>query len=613
MNKNVRYAVLAILIIGILLTLVLSLSSPLLYSFKNDIFHSRFHENAKALKLHSLNSTDDILPLLQEFIDYSGPISLNIRIHDIEQARRYLERFQKSHGSIKSLIIRLDMDESEIRELEQNTAMQKEIMDLLMNTSVSLDALQSMEIQYSSENNNDMLTTIRLRGDELRKKLRGINARYQNATEKVVDIGTKFGLDVNDNKASQKQVEEIIREMELPDDKTSLPVDPTTLLSVDTLLIPGDERVSLYVSPTTGKYREVIRYQGISLSLRGNTTLRSDRKSILLYIDDQLLSNTTTDTFGYYNVVLPIDRIRAGIHDVYARSPTSRSGNRTLTVIPVDSVTNLTIGEPDKNGNVICYGSVIANYPVTSATVQITLDKDRVIATKTDADGNFTRVIQLLPGRHTLIANFSGVGYPINPSESELQVVDISLLTSVKTDYVPLLIVIAGIVIFITLTGAAVFYLRKMSQRKTSVPDTPRQASFLEEQDSEYPKTIDDLQEPMADQNNPDNDSRESAEESLIAYYTKILKERGLTVASWSVYQQLAARIAYDLQIKRHKALTAREMSRNCKGKPYCGPFTRLISIYERIRYGGQVSVKDQTIFESALYSTDEQMGGEKH
>ena len=104
-----------------------------------------------------------------------------------------------------------------------------------------------------------------------------------------------------------------------------------------------------------------------------------------------------------------------------------------------------------------------------------------------------------------------------------------------------------------------------------------------------------------------------SGEETLIAYYTRMLKEQGLSAASRSIYQQLAGRIAHDLRIKRHKALTAREISRSCKGKSYCGAFARFISVYERIRYGGQDSVKDQAVFETALHTTDEQMGGENH
>lgn len=101
--------------------------------------------------------------------------------------------------------------------------------------------------------------------------------------------------------------------------------------------------------------------------------------------------------------------------------------------------------------------------------------------------------------------------------------------------------------------------------------------------------------------------------ETLISYYTRLLQEKGLEVASWRVYQQLALKVARDQEIRRHRTLTAREISRGCKGKPYCRPFARLIAVYERIRYGGIVSVRDQTVFETALHTTDEQMEGDRH
>ncbi|MDO9325555.1 MAG: carboxypeptidase-like regulatory domain-containing protein [Methanoregula sp.] len=600
MNQKIRYTVLIVLTIGILLILALTTSSPLLYSLEKDIFPSPFHENIDQLKLQSLNSTTDIDPQLQEFIDISSPISLNIRIHDVEQARRDLERFGKNQGSMKNLIIKLDMNESEIQEIERNTALQKEILESLLNTSVSLDSLQSMEIQYHDQNNEDMLTTVRLRGNELRKKVRGINERYRNATEKVVAASTILGLDVTQNLASQKEVEQIIQEIEKP--------DTTTHLAVDTILIPGEDRISLFIRPAEGKYRESIEYQGISLTLKGNTTLRTDGKPITLYLDDIPFSSLVTDTYGYYNIRLPIERISSGIHTIYARSPTSRSLNRTLTAIPVNSVTNLTVSKPDSEGRVNCSGFVMANFPVRSASVQITWDQTHIIVTKTDANGQYLREIQLPPGHHTLTAGFSGEGYPINSSESEPQNVEISFIRGVETDYGQLLSAIAVMGVCIFFTGATAVYIRRISRRKSPLSgihsDTEGDAQFpLIDSDSQ-------ISEPGKNLN---ADSTESGDETLIASYTRILIEQGLSAASRCAYQQLAERIAHDLRIKRHTTLTAREMGQNCRKKPYYGAFARFISAYEHIRYGGQISVKDQSMLETAIYTSDEQIGGGKY
>jgi hypothetical protein len=108
-------------------------------------------------------------------------------------------------------------------------------------------------------------------------------------------------------------------------------------------------------------------------------------------------------------------------------------------------------------------------------------------------------------------------------------------------------------------------------------------------------------------------ESPDTGKESLIALYSRIRKEQGLSAASRAAYQRLSGRIATDLNLRRHRALTAREVSRKCQKKPYCGPFARFVTAYEKIRYGGQISVKDQSVLEKALGSTEEQMGGKDH
>lgn len=611
MSHNIRYLVLAVLIIITLAALAFTIPAPLLYSLEKDTFPSPFHDNVEALKQQSLNSTTDISPQIQEVIDLSGPVSLNLQIHDFEQARRDLERFGHSRGSFKNLIVRLDMNESEIQEIEQNAALQQEILTTLLNTSESLESLQMMEIQYYSQDNNDMLTTVRLRGNELRKKVRGLNERYNNATNKVTAAGLKLGLNVTKTQEGQMYVGQVIQEIEQPSTSTS------TYLKVDTSLIPGDDRVSLFIRPETGKFRDVIEYMGISLALDGNTTLRADGKPITLYLDDYPVSTVITDTFGFYNLKLPIDRLQTGTHNLYVRSPTTRSVNRTLTVIPMGSVTRLAVSKPDQNGFVNCTGSVMggppANFPVRSATIQIVWDKSHVIVTKTDSSGLFMREIQLPPGQHTVTAGFFGDGYPLNPSESEPQVIDISLIQSIEPDNKPVALLILTIGFFLLFPGAAAYYLWRMSRRDKPVPLTSEVADYFDEEEPGPPLSLSDLWEPLSDTGTPAIDPLMPGTETLTEYYTRILREQGISAAARGVYQHLAGHIARDLHIKRHKTMTAREMSRNCRGKRYCGAFARFISVYERIRYGGDISVKDQTIFETAINVTDEQIGGEKH
>lgn len=594
MKWKIRYLVFGVLAAAVLILLAVTIPGPLLYSIEEDRFTSQYHLNAEALKYQPMNSTTDIIPEIQALVDFSSPVSLSLRVHDIEQARRDLARFERSQGTIKNLIVRLDMKESEIQELERDTALQREILESLINTSVTIESLQLLEIQYQSEDNKDMATTIRLQGDELRKKVKGLNARYRNITGKVSESGRKFGLNTTKNEESAVNVDQIIQEIENPAAR------PTT--TKDPLLVPGDDRVSLFIRPDSGHYRDVIEYMGISLTLEGNKTLRANKVPIVLYMDNLPIATVETDKFGYYNVRVPIERAITGEHDMYVRSPTSRSTNRTLNVLEMGSVTNLSLGKPDLSGNTNCSGYVMADYPVRSASVQIIWDETHVLVTKTNGNGMFVKKIQFPEGRHTVVAKFSGDEFPLTPSQSPTEVIEVAFSERFEPDYGLIGMVLFSIGIFIFFLAAARWYIRRMTVKKVRVAQaedgsTGGTDELPHEPDSAL--TLEDLFEEDGD--------------DLVIHFTRLVREQGLKAASYTIYEQIAMRVARDMRIKRYRSLTAREMSRSCRGKPYCGAFSRFVKVYERVRYSGQVSARDQAIFQTAITSTEELMEGEDH
>ncbi|HNW81214.1 MAG TPA: hypothetical protein PKJ91_07065, partial [Methanoregulaceae archaeon] len=206
---------------------------------------------------------------------------------------------------------------------------------------------------------------------------------------------------------------------------------------------------------------------------------------------------------------------------------------------------------------------------------------------------------------------FSGENFPIYPSNSTPVTVDISLFQGLEPEdrYGWLLLPMGAI--FLVFIGAAAYYLWRMLQGKSLLPDSIMKMLSSKKQEPESAPAkklfLLPVMEPV-----PSADAAPGFE-NLIAHYTKVLKEQGLSTASRITYEQIASRIARDFRIKRYKSLTARELYRHCKGTSYCRTFARFIVIYEQIRYGGKVSVKDQTQFERALASTDEQTGGDDH
>ncbi|MFA5415538.1 MAG: hypothetical protein WC295_08590, partial [Methanoregula sp.] len=213
MKFSVRYLILAALVLGIFTALFFSISAPLIYSLEQDTFYSRYHDNTDVLRAQQLNSTTDLLPLMQDLLDFSGPIILNINLRDMDQVRRDLALFAKYHKNLDNLIIRLDMTQSEIEEFSKNSDLQRLLLEELTNASISLDELQQLEIQYRAENNQNMLMSVILQQEAIRQKLKELYGEYDAVTEKIDAISKKYNIDTTKNEESRTEFREYVEEM----------------------------------------------------------------------------------------------------------------------------------------------------------------------------------------------------------------------------------------------------------------------------------------------------------------------------------------------------------------------------------------------------------------
>ncbi|MGD0534030.1 MAG: carboxypeptidase-like regulatory domain-containing protein [Methanoregula sp.] len=597
MIMNNRYVLLVGMAITVIGILVFFFSSPLLYTLEQDMFPSRFHDNIDALAQQMLNSTTDVLPLEQDLIDYTGPITLNIRIKDIDDARRQLELFSHSNLRLNNLIITLDMSQSEIQELSQSSARQRELLEGLMNSSISFNALQDLEIQYRDQNNQGGLVAVQLQGDALRNKIEGLYTQYKAETKIVTDISVKQGLDVSSQEESLRELDAYMKEINASQE------NPATR----SLPIRTSAQLSFITYPGTGIYGDSIECSGYFFTIYGFLAHGDPGKQVTVYIDTTPVSTVTTDALGSFDLQVPIERIAAGTHTLHAESGLTQSDMRSLTVVPVDSVTTLTVSNATTTGTVSCTGTVVAaNRSVRSAPVELVWDGSHVTGTTTDADGRFSASLRLPDGPHTVVARFTGEGYPIRPSESAPQVVVVSIQYLAAFPYllVIMILLIAGI--FALFIGGAWYYLRRM--HGTTRPGSP---AMTEPAGSYRTADTDKVSPEEVIPSEPAGD--DTAPGSLFARYVHILQEGGLSAAARVVYLGFSGRIAKDLHIRQYTALTPRELSQSCTKKPYCGPFSSFVLVYERVRYGGYRSAAVQTEFEAEMKNTDTQLGGEDY
>jgi hypothetical protein len=602
MKASIRYTVLLALVLAVIFILLVTLTTPLIYSLEKDTFLSRFHNNTEALKLQSLNSTEDILPLMQELSGYSGPIILNVRLDDPEQARRDLELFAKSRGTLSNLIIKLDMTESEMQEYSRNRALQNKLLSELVNSSVSLEDLKKLEVQYRNADNPTMLMSVQLEGDALHKRIQELYDQYEVATNKTTAIGKKMGLDTSLDEESVSSFRQYVEET-APAKQPIFEVSPRRTNLLTFIMIP--EQVS---------YGDTLGCSGYLFSPVGLRYIGIPDKNVTVYLDNEPVSVLGTDSSGGYATQLPIERIAAGTHAVYAASGTTLSETRMLIVAWADSITTLSLGPLTKKGEVTVSGSVTAGVPVRNAPVDIIRDGTVVLATTTDTKGQFKAVVKLPPGTHTIVARFDGVGFPLRPSESEPVGIDVPLIQNIlPADYSGLILAAAVVIPLVLFFGGAFWYLRRMRGGRTG-------SGLLAEINTVLKRAVapgGDAAGALAPEAHPadelSGDAAAAIPETLFSRYSRVLQEHGISEAAFAVYRDFSRRIASDQQIKGYTSMTPGELSRSCRNKPYCSAFSRFVSLYETVRYGGLRSQTTRAEFEVVLQHTEMQLGGEDH
>lgn len=596
MRPVARYGLLALLVIAALAVLASSLSGPLLYSLDKDQFPSPYHVNTNALKAQELNSTTDVLPLMQDLLDYSGPIVLNIRAGDVEGAKRDLAAYAKTRRSFDNLVLKLDMTESEIKEFSKSQENQEKILAELLNSSVALDQLSSLEVQYRNQNNPAMLSTIRLQGDALRAKITTLSDQYDAEAQTSVTIGKRTGLDTSSEEESVREFGEYAEEVSTAkhwQQQVDIPIRRTSQLS-------------LLLYPDSGKYGETVRFFGYYFSQYGYRIASTPYKPVTLYLDDIAIGNTTTDETGSFTIQFPVGRITSGTHIVHAESGTTHSDQRILTVVPGDSVTTLTVTPLKVPGLVTCSGTVMTTIPVKHAPVELVIDGASGKRMMTGAAGEFKETLNLSAGVHTVQARFTGTGFPITPSESAVQTI------MVAPAALPFDFSLAGYgAIFLLLAlfvAGAAYYVRRVPEGAGPSAPELQAANLPGADETGVTAALPELAGPA-----PVTGSGVAPEGTLAERYAQALRSGGTGEAAHAVYSEIAGRLARDHKIARHRVLTPREMAKTCRRRPYCSAFASLVAAYERIRYGGCDAQPLREEFEATMELTDARMRGEEH
>jgi hypothetical protein len=255
---------------------------------------------------------------------------------------------------------------------------------------------------------------------------------------------------------------------------------------------------------------------------------------------------------------------------------------------------------------------------VSFAPLEIILDTQTMVETQTDALGNFSEVLSLPAGTHTISAQFINDGYPITKSQSDpvevnIAFANLSTIFSSEQSRISLLEPLVIAVILIMFIGGAVFYLQRKSGLFTRKgagaigehgPDIPLSAGIIDISGH-------DAQTLPPGESQPDHEAVSG--DSVFLRYLRLLKESGLSSAARNVYLHFTGRIAKRLHIVRPRTLTPREFLRSCGQKRFAGAFSSFVSIYEQVRYGGVKTPQKKGELEDSIKTTDESLEREDH
>lgn len=590
------------------LVLIFSIAiPPVIYSLDQDIAISSFHSNIYAEKRLIINSSTDMLPVMQDLLDYSGPIALNIRMKDLEAARDDLDAYAQKYRNLNNLVINLEMNESEIQDFVNNTKMQDNLYRELMNSSYSLDELKRLEFRYRDKGDTVGLTTVAYQGKALKKKIQSVRDRYNVVSQNLINQSETYELDSTGVKKAQQDIDRFVKEIaidETPDVRTSQNVA---------------KKLSFFITPDKGVYRDTIMYSGFA------TGSNSSHANVNIFIDNKTYFNVTTDDIGQYRQNVEIQRVSAGVHILSAHWGTISSEEMNLTVTPINSSLVLNISalmfQPViKTSGVLRTSDFFgqSRRGINFAPVRLVVNDETWNKTRTALRGIYSTNLTLPEGRYLIYSQFSDKSFPVNGSTSQtyevissgISITSIKLLGETGEPIVDwpfgLTEVFLGIII-ISILGGALWYVRRGYRPGLKINISP--APEIPDEES-IQKTVsitvlggDSLEERIISDING----------SLFSRYQAVLKESGLSDAARYVYIIFVGRIAGDIRTNVPLTLTPREVVQKILKQPYSGAFTLFVSRYERIRYGGVKEEEEQKSFETQITDTDTVMSGNIH
>jgi len=192
-----RKAVLAAgVALGILCLVLIGMQagSPLLYSPESDAY-ARDHVNPLALQTVTGDRSSRVAPLIADIINTPGSLVFNIKLKDFASASQDLQEYRNSLKNLDTLVINLDMTESELAEFKRAGQENSRILAELLNGTERWDELQTLEVRFQESGDTEMMTSITYEGETLKRKMQDLYRDYLEQDDVILSTGERLAID----------------------------------------------------------------------------------------------------------------------------------------------------------------------------------------------------------------------------------------------------------------------------------------------------------------------------------------------------------------------------------------------------------------------------------
>jgi hypothetical protein len=577
-GKPIRIVIVIISLIT-MLVIGLSATTPELYTIEKTPVASS-HYNPNAFEGATNPTSKEMIPLMTELLNSTASVMLGIQSGDLDGAEEELARMVEQTRYFDSRVERLKGSKGDIGTFQkQNQQIIADLQDLLRDSrehkSLTQGAAQEKGINATEASD------VAYRAEALRLKMDETSQAIMSRNATVMDISERLGLPSQLYVTSVEGLNKTI-----PDAGELLPGLPAP----DETEPPY--KLTIVLDPANASYGSLLTIGGM---LTGTETPTDD--AIDVYIDGKIQGKVYPDTSGRYSWHTRIERIGAGKHIAYAGSSHAFSQTEFITVKPLATTLTLQAAPERISGTMYatCSGNLTANgMPISNAPITLMVDGNSLYTINTTTNGEYSAILSLEPGAHTICASFSDQGFPLYSADSaplNITIPRSSPSTSLLQSLLSLTLLLVGMFFYFRLDWARVGGAWRGRRVQENIAPPP-----LERVSVPHEKPPLSL-------------------ESFLAEIHSACEGGDATGSLHRIYLRILDLLSDTFSLQKIRSLTPREIGARIAPSDVTVPFQKFIKLHEEIRYAGRVPDADDIVAAISFLTEIEGilMAGEQH